>query len=504
MEPLWKLPRTELNPLPGGHWAVQSEEGMGPALAVFMPLVESNGDWQVAVPDTQQLALTTVNDHAWTQVPFPAASGASGFLCVLRYDHPSDHPGDSWVTFEVPAAGASLAGKPARVRVVTGAQLRAGLESVKPVDRRKLARLMVPAPTVAAPAPPGAPLPRHLRFAFASCQYPPGMLDRQVAYTSYEALATHLERSGRFQPERLLLLGDQVYTDATYGLLDPSRLDDRYRIPYEEFTKRADGPFARLPQPFLARRRMTLDDHEIRDNWEPTGQPDPGFVDGVAAYWQYQRREAPKADVQITDEAGPGWRLFMADSRSKREFRDESSVDTATILGPRQTLQLQRWLKQAARAPGVLNIVTTASMLLPRTWQHRDEPLYLDAWQGYPASFHGLLAFLCDQEMRNLVFLSGDAHLACEARVKVTCSQTGRQASFASFHAPALYAPYPFANEEVPNLLLDDQFGFRHGGKDYVCTVDARVLADGRNGCGLLRAVRLGNDWHLGYRVLLP
>src|SRR3954462_13968633 len=157
----------------------------------------------------------------------------------------------------------------------------------------------------------------------------------------------------------------------------------------------------------------------------------------------------------MTDQ-GPGWRLFMADTRTRREPRHEDAVGRACILGKQQGRDLLRWLR--ARRPGELNIVTSAAMLLPRTRMYLDEPLYLDAWQGYPGSLHGLLALVCDEQVGNLVFLSGDAHLACDARVQVTRADGQRRASFASLHAPALYAPYPFANEEEANLLLQDSF----------------------------------------------
>jgi hypothetical protein len=151
--------------------------------------------------------------------------------------------------------------------------------------------------------------------------------------------------------------------------------------------------------------------------------------------------------------------------------------------------------------PHELKIVTTAAMLLPRTRIDLDEPLYLDNWQGYPASLHRLLAFLCEHETSNVVFLSGDAHLACSAHVTVTGEQ-GRSVRFQSHHAPALYAPYPFANESRWNLLLHDAFTFTHEGRGYRCSVEGEVLADGRNGCGWLAATRDGAQWRTDARVI--
>ena len=497
MEPLWKLPPYELNPTPEGGWAVQSEEGLGAALAVFAPL-HHDGGWRLAIADGDQLELTAVDDRGWTPLRMPEVPSATHYLCILRYDHPADHPGSTWFRLELADAPGP---RQAPGCVVTGAELRQGLERVHAHLRERFGLYLVPAPGRPAATAHGIapPAPDTLAFAFASCQYPAGLLDRPVAYRSYERLAAHLEAAGAAVPERLLLLGDQVYTDATYGLVDPARIDDRFRIPYEDFTDRENGPFAGLRQTFLARRRMTPDDHEIRDNWEPTPGPDPLRDKALEAYWKYQRRAPAQARLWST-EKGPGWRLFLADSRTQRQARDEDTLHEALILGTEQTGTLEQWLEGCEG--GHLNIVSSAAMLLPRTRHHIDEPLYLDAWQGYPASLHRLLALLCERKAHNLVFLSGDAHLACDARVQVTRPGTDRHASFASLHAPALYAPYPFANEDEANLVLQDGFAFAVDGNTYHCTVSAQVLAGGAGGCGLLRASRHEGRWCVAYEVI--
>jgi hypothetical protein len=298
----------------------------------------------------------------------------------------------------------------------------------------------------------------------------------------------------------VLLLGDQVYVDATYGLLDPLRLDDAFRVAYEEYADRETGPFSGLPQDLIDRMRITPDDHEIIDDWEPTpGEPDPRRDLGLDAFWEHQRLGDPRREAAQLRDRGWGWRLFMTDSRTQRDVRTCDNFAQATMLGMRQTRQLERWL--GCMPPNQLKIVTSSAMLLPRVRENMDEPLYLDNWQGYPASFHRLLAFLCDQEVRNVVFLGGDAHLACSARIEVRNAQ-GKSVTFDCHHAPALYAPYPFANELPWNLLLDDRFTFEHAGRGYHCTVKAEILAEGRNGCGWLEARRNGDVWETSAQVL--
>jgi cholesterol oxidase len=506
-QPQWKLPNEAMRHGQQG-WQVKSEAGWGAAQAVFAPLRKGAHVWELVAPSGGDLQLIAVDDETWTPVPMAREDGATHYLCMLRYDQPAQRPGRSFFHMRKQVAPVAL---PPQVSSTEGdtsvstEELRCEIERLQDSLAERFARFLVNAAPVdlarRAPASPDT-----LSFAFASCQYPAGMLDRPVAHASYRALARYLDRQEASWPERLLLLGDQVYTDATSGMLDPVRLDDRFRIPYEEMSDRENGPWSELPQEFLARVRMTPDDHEIRDNWEPFRPGGTGrrFRVGMEAYWRHQRPgETRGPDLQIIEE-GPGWRLFMADSRTQRPHRSTATLHQALILGEAQTGQLEKWLRQGE--PGQLKIVTTAAQLLPRSRLYIDDPIYLDSWQGYPASFQRLLAFLCDHQVRNTVFLSGDTHLGCRAEVTVRNVGTGDSVDFQSCHAPALYAPYPFANETRWNLLLQDSFRFEVGTGDaartYECTVKARTLEDGRGGCAVLQAQRRDGDWQCSVEVL--
>jgi hypothetical protein len=523
---LWQLPAESLRfDARRNEWNVRSAPGLGRARALFVPVRDSGspGDWKLTLANRAPRPLTLVNDRTWVAVgidPGGALPETTHYLCLLRYDQPPDRPGESFFKdFALPGPEVSpeeldtvfaelLRAEPQRIAIdvvlpptATGPGAPAGDVSTAGSGSTAGSRAMRPAARASSP-PARPPAPREpaspVHFAFASCQYPAGFLDRGLAHASYEALARHVKAG--FDPVHLLLLGDQVYTDATYGLLDPARLDDRFRMPYEDLTSRSTGPWACLPQNLLAVTRMTPDDHEFVDNWEPfyPGATGSRFEFGIAAYWAHQRREDPSPDFDLhIEEQGPGWRLFMADSRTQRCHRSAETLGDATLLGRQQTGMLERWLEAAD--PGDLKIVTTAAMLLPRQRQYVDDPLYLDNWQGYPASFYRMLAFICDRQLRNLVFLSGDAHIGCSVRATVRNLDTGQSARFESHHAPALYAPYPFANESPFNLLLDDRFSFSvavdGAVANYECIAKGSVLPVERQGCGLLEARPEGDGW---------
>lgn len=500
---LWQLPAHGLLHKER-QWFACADRSLGEAWGLLVPLRAASPGWEIAAPEDSLLELARIPVDAPRVLPPPvAAEGATHYLCMLRYDHPGDRSASAFRFGFHPRKADAVAddGGDAMEDKASVPQLRAALQALQRQHGAELARELVSAGEPAAPA--GA-----LCFAFGSCQFQPGMMDRLQATASYRALGERFP-GGAQLPTRLLLLGDQVYTDATYGLLDPARLDDRYRRPYEELLA-PEGAMGQLPLDFQRVVRMTPDDHEIGNDWEPSpaGTADERRARGLAAYWQYQRGEERDQAMAKAQERAPvwmqeadaaaGWRLFMADTRTARDFRDEASIDEALVLGARQTAELEAWLRSAPA--GDLKVVTSAAMLLPRTRLHLGEPLRLDGWQGYPASLHALLALLCEEQVRNVVFLAGDAHLACSARVTVTSGD--KRCAFDSHHAPALYAPFPFANESRWNLLLKDRFGFEHQGRRYQCRVAARVAGAGVHGCGLLHAQRDGEGWRLRAELL--
>jgi hypothetical protein len=535
-EPLWRLPEEALLfDEDTGRWKVMAVRGLGECRALFIPVAKKADQWQLAVDAQSRLPLTPVPSGKWSALPRVGGAPGCRYLCAIVYDIPSNHPDDTFLHGLPPGnpLPTDLSGEELE-RVFTKLARRYPERidadvvdgppdpiTIEPIAYQGAVQAMAAArgvPAFAAAAIPvraaqarahEAPPPDQLTFAFGSCQYPAGMLDRHVAHASYRALAEYLKKPGVRLPERLLLLGDQVYVDATYGLLDPARLDDRYRMPYEDMRDRDTGPFSPVPQQFLARAmRMTPDDHEFLDNWEPSGRRSHSarFKMGIRAFWDQQRRRTRRntRGVQLHEER-PGWRLFMTDTRTQRGYRSASTLDKALIMSSTQTASLERWLAEPG-AEADLKIVTSAAMLLPRGREYVDDPLYLDNWQGYPASFHRLLAFLCENQLRNVVFLSGDAHLACSAHVQVANAGSGKSVEFVSHHAPALYGPYPFANESRYNLLLQDRFAFTAevAGRQqsYECTVHTELLDEGHDGVGLMTATRAGDAWSTKVDVL--
>ena len=244
-------------------------------------------------------------------------------------------------------------------------------------------------------------------------------------------------RPGSPSPTLLLLAGDQVYVDATAGLFDPKSQDDRRRNPYFTFFA------SRARQAVLHRLDvdvgMMLDDHEISDNWEPGDEPAPGakgadapLVSGLKAFYRFQRVDVTTAPaVAYESFEHRGLHFFLADTRTERQPRKAGDFAGKLIMSKPQFLKLTSWLIDPVRSSAP-KFVLTPSILLPRRLATaRDEAcgLHSDAWDGYPRSLRALLEWVCEHEVRHLVFLSGDEHLGCDASITVRAT-AGRRSAF--------------------------------------------------------------------------
>jgi hypothetical protein len=260
---------------------------------------------------------------------------------------------------------------------------------------------------------------------------------------------------------------------------------------------------------------MMLDDHEIIDNWEPRVddvRPDAAMVEGRRSYLHFQRRAGPREERAAGDSEHPLWcrfavngfPFFFADTRTERQARTARDVEHARIMSKVQFLALFRWLRdQNRRDPAGPKFIVSPSILLPRhlrAIQH-DKPVSAlrgDGWDGYPWSQHRLLAFIGRARIRNVIFLSGDEHLACVARATIT-PPSGAPTTILSVHSSALFAPFPFANSERADLADDETFSFavpRHAMRRYTCEVRTRYADEG-DGFAVIRVWKEGGHWKL-------
>lgn len=504
--------------------ALGDDGGKGnPWKAVFIPVVQVGERLQLAAADGKGIPDPRLEQFdalkhgeriedgraVWFDFDIPCAQwpqGPDGVLAVLYYFKVKGIGGGNWILHPTEAEYANhwqhaFERLVARLKNDSADTLSAGvIQLERPAQNRDMG--------------PQRPVSHSVvSFAVASCAYPGDLLDRSPingqisslgpADASLSRLARRvggpaISRSSEAvpRPRFLLLAGDQIYADATAGLFDPTVRDDIYRNSYQGFfgSQGARSVFNKLPV------YMMLDDHEIYDNWQPEGEPNSGadkrnkarMEEGRKQYWDFQRNAGPARTYANDDTflwaaiAPHGVPVFMADTRTERVRRTAKTFQSASIMGPLQFGELEAWLKARKDDP-CPSFVLSASMLLPRPLGLKEDPasaLRCDSWAGYPKSLHRLLAFLCENEIHNAVFLSGDEHLSSFTQVSITCEATDRSVCLRSIHSSALYAPYPFANAVEEDFACAEAFGFTdpdQRSNSYRCEVRTQfpTLGDG-------------------------
>ncbi|MBU3070611.1 alpha/beta fold hydrolase [Aestuariicella sp. G3-2] len=348
---------------------------------------------------------------------------------------------------------------------------------------------------------PKPSVPDQTQFVMAACQYAPGMLDRIPAYNSYRRLAARLDKADAATntieaPQFLILGGDQVYTDASAGLYDPTDRYDRFAAAYHKWLQQP-------PVKSVLRRLPTftmLDDHEILNDWDQSerhlGNPQL-YANGKRAYLNFQRNlhQTPKGknlrDMPLwyTFEQ-QGFDFFMLDSRSDRQGRTVSTkllkdaaeneiatTEKAQLISKAQMDDLKDWLLKPT--DGRPRFILSPSMLLPRrlcsTQPCRDSSIHSDAWDGYPSTLHELLSFIANHNIGNLVFLSGDEHLSSAVEITLRHKENDTETNIYSVHSSGLYSPFTFVNS-TPELFAGDEEFLLNSPAEIECQVRSRFF----------------------------
>ncbi len=297
-----------------------------------------------------------------------------------------------------------------------------------------------------------------LSFALASCRYSARVVDREMADFMFGKLRGLIENGdGTGAPALLLLVGDQIYADATAGVFDPKSARERF---YEAYHEAWTAPNARAVLRQLP-TYMMMDDHEVADNWFP-GQSDRDTQTwGLEAFEGYQWLHSPRnATALLRGNAAEkgyfysfdaaGFPFFVCDTRTTR-------MPPVQIMEQPQLQALTEWLSACNERPDCHKFIVSPSLVVPfRKEAHRrgrDHPdAYLrrsDGWEAFPASLCELLSWILEQEIRNVVFLCGDAHVSMASWIWF--ERNGRRLDLGTrcVVSSPLYAPFPFANSRA-------------------------------------------------------
>ena len=194
--------------------------------------------------------------------------------------------------------------------------------------------------------------PRRLSIAFASCHLP----GAPTALNRWQALAA------RDDIDLAFLIGDQIYGDGIEKVFfDTNDWNERYARRYNQL-------WAYQPVRRVLRSRpmyMTLDDHEVVDDWG-TEKVDPvREAAGVNAYRLFQQAHNPggfgAARLDYAFRRGPA-AFYVTDSRSAR-----GKSASYPVLGKAQHDRLRAWSRSEAvrSADLVFVVVPVPPAMLP-------------------------------------------------------------------------------------------------------------------------------------------
>lgn len=372
-----------------------------------------------------------------------------------------------------------------------------------------------------------------LRFLLGSCRYPGNPFERELVDASLADAIALGEAPGDRAAQLCLLVGDQIYADATADVFAA-------RVARELYTQRFEQAFARsqtdAPQegepsrPFSRLLRtlpvyMAADDHEFANDWRaPLRWSDAGksayrwATEAVETFeWAHSPRSAQSVklddDLAFFDRASVPWAgrtaerhwrglwywfearrlpFFVFDVRSRRT--------TARLFGEQQRRSFIDWCDRvrqlrAAGEPKLPAFIVSSSIVLPPagrlTWDKRFDSTDSDGWFSYPDDLKWLLSSVRDRLGEQIVFLSGDSHLslACDLWLD------GKPFALSIAGSP-IYAPLPFANDQ-PDDYPDDhiKFDLPIAGFDLQAQLRYRVAAPGLTQIHVVREP--SGDWRV-------
>ncbi len=258
-----------------------------------------------------------------------------------------------------------------------------------------------------------------LKFAVVSCaNYEFGY------FNTYEMIAN------RQDLDAVLHLGDYIYEYASGRYGDTTQfkrrnypnkelieLDD-YRKRYSQYRLDEDLRKVHQNHPFIT----IWDDHEIANNSYTTGAEN--HQDSLEGSYAIRSNAAKQAYYEwLPVREGKMYRSFEYGDLAKVIMLEERLEGRTTIpdslndpqrtaenhsmLGEMQMAWLQKELADSTTSWKLIGNQVIFSYL---NWGWPNFKINLDAWDGYPAERAALSSFITDNEVSNVVFVTGDTH----------------------------------------------------------------------------------------------
>ncbi len=296
-----------------------------------------------------------------------------------------------------------------------------------------------------------------------SCRWPGTPFEREAVDHLAAHMLAQVHNPGH-PAEALVLLGDQIYADATANLFNTQDDDERLA----QFYRDAWGsPHARRLLSSVPTYTV-VDDHELGDNWNGSANPatDPLLMNGFEAALAYQWRWNDPAvhDPRIKDRVVRGfWRefalggvpAFAMDTRTEREQRTPENAQVAKLVSDDQCAAVEAWLLAHRDRPKVLCSGSVFGWAEHALLQTPARCAQSDGWSGYPATWKRLVRFMVQHQIRHTIFLSGDYHFSGAASLSLSADGPQPAVAAVSVVCSGWNASLPFANARASDFALD-------------------------------------------------
>lgn len=316
-----------------------------------------------------------------------------------------------------------------------------------------------------------------ISFVFGSCRYPGLLWLKKKADKIFGSIFERIVKpqAGNEVPKFFLMVGDQIYADTLPKDLGFSVADTE-----EEFRERYSSAFGAPNTRALLSHittYMILDDHEIEDNWvmgrlHKSPEKRLLFNMAIKSYLSYQWVHGPKnfGNSLYYSFESEGFPFFVIDGRTQRirDDNDEDLTDNHMLGRPGkgnykgQIDYLCDWLIDKQKSLGDRpKFIVSASVFVPNevtTTKGDVQKSKDDSWAAFPNTRKQLLQTIIDNNIKNVVFLSGDIHCSNVAVIEFF-DQKGTKSSISAFSitSSAFYWPYPFADGNPLDYVHDSE-----------------------------------------------
>ena len=290
-------------------------------------------------------------------------------------------------------------------------------------------------------------------FVFGSCRYLLRLLggnwfdDR--GDKTFRTILKQI-KAGR-ETSKLLMVGDQIYADDLKFLSPDNQVDEYLKRYREAFSQRYIRQLMSSVPTY-----MTLDDHEIEDNWPDRATNRDQLVKYPAAahaFQTYQVSHSPLFRLNSHNrlEGTPQayyyqfrdgcCEFFVTDTRTEREPGED--LNSGDIISEQQMQALLAWLGNGFK--GVKFVVSSVPFFPDSKKPSKDK------WSGFRRQRDRIISCIRRHRLNRVVFLSGDVHCSMAAELDIS-GEGEKSLKIYSVISSAFYWPYPHAKARAFQL----------------------------------------------------